>query len=64
MKKRIKILESGLEFFIPENELFWIESYVRSTRLGIKTVEFVWLEKQRREMSFIEAKSSTPKKIE
>lgn len=62
MTKGMKILESGLEFLVSENELFRIESYVRSARLGIKTVEFVWLANKECEMRFIEAKSSAPRK--
>lgn len=36
MTKGMKILESGLEFLVSENELFHIESYVRSARLNIR----------------------------
>lgn len=53
------IVESGMSFVVPENELFYIESFAKSN-LELKTVEFVWL--ANKEMKFVEAKSSAPQK--
>ena len=53
----VTILESGMTFSVPRAELFHIEPYVQE-KIGVKTVEFVWLQNQK--MKFVEAKSSAP----
>lgn len=59
MTKNKTITESGMTFTVPENQLFYIEPYIRDEAWdGMKSVEFVWLDNN--EMKFIEAKSSTP----
>lgn len=57
MTNVVDIQESGMFFSVPRTELFHIEPYVQK-KIGVKTVEFVWLQNQK--MKFVEAKSSAP----
>lgn len=59
MNDSVAITESGMTFAIPQDELFYIEPYVQKKNIGLKTVEFVWHDKNA--MKFVEAKSSAPK---
>ena len=58
MTGSVKIIESGMTFVVPQDELFHIEPYVQEN-IGVKTVEFIWLNKKT--MRFVEAKSSAPR---
>lgn len=63
MTDSVKIVESGMTFVVPQDELFHIEPYVQEN-IGVKTVEFVWFHQNTMkfiEAMFVEAKSSAPR---